>query len=853
KQRYPQLPWCFPMVLPITTFQIERGERDLFRFLRDRLIELGGETLDEVFVERWAAGQCLVLLDGLDEVADVAGRIAAARGVDELLQTVNGNRVVVTTRPVGYNITRLSVPAEHYLLEPFSPQDIATFVRQWYLAHDRAMRPETPNPQQAEADAQSLIDDVQKNPGVGTLATNPLMLTIIALIKHQNVVLPERRVELYEIALNTLLRSWNRARSLSKRPVGEEPKLEKTKKVWAAVAYWMHANVSRTISEAKLHERLVEVLMQEFHEPQHQADDIATSYLEAAKNRSGLLEARGPSTFAFVHQTFQEYLAAIHLALPTRKAVEKILQHAQDPRWHEVIRLAAGYIVIHQTDYDTLRDLMNAFLEDDDPLEPYLATSLRLAAACISDDIGVQTTESDRVVVKIFEYLTERNYGRLQEAFLKALSTLRVVPGESAIGPLCQATEHTDLRVQVEATRLLARLSVPIGQAPQTLKRLFEKDGDSVVKAHAAWGLWQSNQRRDHAVAARVARGMSSDLADTNLDRHPTLLPVLFELLKDRNGSVRTRAASVLWRWGHQAHALPVLIELLKDVSSAVRIQAAEVLGRWGHQAQAVPVLVELLKDAKNPFRVRAVDVLRGRGSQAQAVPTLVELLNDAYSQLLSVAAEVLGRWGHQAQAVPTLVELLKDADRGVRFLAAKALGDWGHQSQAVSVLVELLKDAHANVRFRAAEVLAAWDPQAQAVPVLVKLLKDPDFSVRNLAAKALGGWGHQDQAVPVLVELLKVTDRNVSLVAKWVLGSWGKDKAVVQPLVAKLFRTKGDAEVVAKFLLAAANDGVKQRSAKISQLLAKGLKPNARDSHERRALREILFRWTLDALAITA
>ncbi len=53
--------------------------------------------------------------------------------------------------------------------------------------------------------------------------------------------------------------------------------------------------------------------------------------------------------------------------------------------------------------------------------------------------------------------------------------------------------------------------------------------------------------------------------------------------------------------------------------------------------------------------------------------------------------------------------------------------------------------------------------------------------------------------------------------------------------------------------MLAAANGGAKQRSDKINQLLVKGLKPNGRDSEERRALREILFRWTWDVLATTA
>ncbi len=54
---------------------------------------------------------------------------------------------------------------------------------------------------------------MRHNPGVRRLASNPLLLTILALMKRQGVLLPERRVELYDKYVETLLRTWNLARS----------------------------------------------------------------------------------------------------------------------------------------------------------------------------------------------------------------------------------------------------------------------------------------------------------------------------------------------------------------------------------------------------------------------------------------------------------------------------------------------------------------------------------------------------------------------------------------------------------------------------------------------------------------
>jgi hypothetical protein len=63
------------------------------------------------------------------------------------------------------------------------------------------------------------------------------LLTILALIKHQGVSLPNRRVELYEIYLETLIRSWNKARALDRHPVGPALDHNEIINVLAPLAY----------------------------------------------------------------------------------------------------------------------------------------------------------------------------------------------------------------------------------------------------------------------------------------------------------------------------------------------------------------------------------------------------------------------------------------------------------------------------------------------------------------------------------------------------------------------------------------------------------------------------------------
>ena len=51
---------------------------------------------------------------------------------------------------------------------------------------------------EADRERGELLTAIHRDPGVRRLAANPLLLTILALMKRQGVVLPDRRVELYE-------------------------------------------------------------------------------------------------------------------------------------------------------------------------------------------------------------------------------------------------------------------------------------------------------------------------------------------------------------------------------------------------------------------------------------------------------------------------------------------------------------------------------------------------------------------------------------------------------------------------------------------------------------------------------
>jgi HEAT repeat protein len=915
RQRYPRMPWCFPVVLPITQFATERGARRLLDYLEAVIRERGGEALLARYRQHWQAGRVLLLLDGLDEVAETAQRIASARAIDEALGGSEGNRVLITSRRVGYAICRLATPARHFILAPFSPQDITTFVEHWHLAYEKAAHEDKADLAAARKAADALNSELQKNTSVALLATNPLMLTIIALIKHQNVILPHRRVELYEIALNTLLRSWNLARSLAPRPAGEDPRIEQTRAVWSHIAFWMHGEANRDVGRDRLQTKLVQVLTGEFDKTEYDALAIAESYLASAAETSGLLEARGPSTFGFIHQSFQEYLAALCLARPPSKALKKISDLCHDPRWTEVIRLAVGHLSIALGERETVGEIVDSLLTAADPLEPFLCASLRLALGCLADHVDLRQVQVDAVLVAATERIIQTPYEVASYNLVAALEAVESAPSIKAQAKLLELILAKGWRTRMEAVRLIGLSPCLNPDILDQLQSVLEKDRDPDVGAHAAWVLWRQG-RRTHIAAAAIAHGLASRytrmrrlpedsflgtlvelLADPDsFVRHQTAevlgkwgaqeaaLPALVKLLEAPDADVRSRAAALLGNWGPQETALSALVKLLESPDADVRSRAVEVLGNWGQKETTLPALVKLLADPEANVRFRAAEVLGKWGQKETALPPLVKLLADLDANVRFRAAEVLGKWGQKETALPPLVKLLADSDANVRFRAMEVLRDWGPQETALSALVKLLADPDANVRFRGAEVLGKWGQKEMALPALVNLLADPDNYVRLYAAQMLGNWGHQETALPALVNLLASRDANVptwsaDVLGNWgfqetalpallklladrdinvryrvaaVLGRWGQQEAAVTEVVLKELAGKVDPAVVAQ-LQQSGPVTSRYLSGEARATLAALLQPQNNDSLEVKQLRAILHGWVWQTLATTA
>jgi formylglycine-generating enzyme required for sulfatase activity len=336
-----------PIQLSVYAEALDAGDEPLETFLVRYFREERGQEIGDILPRALEAGGVLLLLDGLDEVGGLPRRRRLLEEVRSFYARRHsaGNQVVLTSRPVGYREVRFD--AEDLLecsLASLRDKQISIFVEKWAraAASNSAFAGVTVNGE--------LLAALRRDPGVRSLACNPLLLTLLALLRLQGAPLPRRRIELYQGFVETLLRQWNLDRGLAHR-LGRDPDVLETIKILAPVALRMYdtpPDVYRT-EERVLVRDLEDIYRQRGHQDPAAA---ARRFVDDARNHPALLFDWGGGRFGFIHPVFQEYLAAVALAQRGQQGVEPIVKalaaYLDEPFWYDVCRFTLEYLGIVQ-------------------------------------------------------------------------------------------------------------------------------------------------------------------------------------------------------------------------------------------------------------------------------------------------------------------------------------------------------------------------------------------------------------------------------------------------------------------------------------------------------------------------
>ncbi len=381
-------------------------------FLRDHVVTITSDTppslgalAQDVFTKQkpppgWfernlEKGGCLVLLDGLDEVADDKARLNVSTWVDAQILAYPRSPFVLTARPLGYRTAPLQ-SANVLEVRPFTAEQVKNFIQSWYLANETMRAGDKEDEgvrREATKQANDLMQRLNSRPALGELTRNPLMLTMIAIVHSNRSALPGGRADLYAEICDVLLGYWRAAKGISDLLTAAQLRV-----VLEPLAAHM---MMKRVRELRASEVLAII-----EEPLGRVGvtgEGVKSFLPALQAVSGLLLERENDHWSFAHLTFQEYLAAAHFRGQNTELEWTIL--IRDVWWHEALRLYAAQgdataLIRAGLAADDVPSLMlvSECLEEAREIDPYVRAD---AEGRLSADLEAGDLERQRLAAKV--------------------------------------------------------------------------------------------------------------------------------------------------------------------------------------------------------------------------------------------------------------------------------------------------------------------------------------------------------------------------------------------------------------------------------------------------------------------
>ncbi len=295
-------------------------------------------------------GNAIVLFDGLDEVnKQHNSRILTA--IKDFCNRYDKSQCLITCR-----LAATDYSFEHFKyveVADFTPKQIEVFVKKWFNAE----------PEKGELFSQELKKE--QHSGLCELAQSPLLLGMLCLAFADTMEFPSRRAELYEDAIDALLRKWDTSRSIQRGEIYKNLSHKLKKQLFAEIAHKTFSDNRYLLPQKDLSDYLERGLKKL---PQTNTAPDGELVLKAIEAQHGIFVERAQKNYSFAHLTFQEYFAASHIASKSDYQ-KQLLTHITDPRWREVILLTASLLPPDADDFfEQFRNAIDDLVRADEKL-----------------------------------------------------------------------------------------------------------------------------------------------------------------------------------------------------------------------------------------------------------------------------------------------------------------------------------------------------------------------------------------------------------------------------------------------------------------------------------------------------
>ncbi|NEO85502.1 MAG: NACHT domain-containing protein [Spirulina sp. SIO3F2] len=286
------------------------------------------------FADQLGRNQCLVMLDGLDEVANAGDRQAVSCWVDRQMNNYPDTSFILTSRPLGYQEAQLRTAIQVLEIQSLTKEQIEQFVWNWFDVTE-SKRHDTEDDviahEEAHQQAKGLLAEVEKQPNLSELVSNPLLLTLTAKTYHKKQGIPLRKVKLYRTICQVMLDDLPQWKGRSCLSYQEKLSILQP----FALSLMRRGTRSFTLEEA-------EPVFTEHLGKLHDAP-TTMEFLTQLQAVDALIAKEREGDYEFAHLSFQEYLAALELKDTNQQQDLLAALHAKGKLawWAETMRFYA--------------------------------------------------------------------------------------------------------------------------------------------------------------------------------------------------------------------------------------------------------------------------------------------------------------------------------------------------------------------------------------------------------------------------------------------------------------------------------------------------------------------------------
>ena len=381
---------------------VSKTHRSLSEFIIENHTKYG-----LLFSESLENNKLIILFDGLDEVNIINSRHNVVDRLNSFVAQYPSIKIIVTSRLVGYCETRLNGSFFHFEIDKFNREQIQKFITNWHVS---VSSHSDGDKTKALTEANILFNSICRNKSVYRLASNPLLITIIALINYQGNNLPEKRVALYDIATSTFLNNW-----VKLRPVPQNHSFERDSliEILAPISFYIHENYSSGLIPEKELKHQLEIEYSHAFEliSKKEVKKDISNIISFLREDAGFLfekglDKYGEALFGFVHLTFQEYFAAIEFKTRWEEGSFKnnLSNYIFNANWTEVIKLTASLFKMNDPSRQG-RKKATKFIDDIFSLEeiiPEMNKRLIIICEILKDDVEIESKTFNKTVDFIF-------------------------------------------------------------------------------------------------------------------------------------------------------------------------------------------------------------------------------------------------------------------------------------------------------------------------------------------------------------------------------------------------------------------------------------------------------------------